>query len=182
MNARGLRPWHRQLVTIILIANYQPLAWTTGQNDVKSAALAACPAAADVSPLHLYGLWRAEWPADAGRPALRATLLFEKHTEFADSLSGGIRREGTELASPTLQQPQLVQVAGDVEDGEFNLEESANGRDITAVWTGRVVEASCGKEITGTWTAINPSTSTNTASTPEPRERPFVLRKQVGWQ
>ena len=180
MNARGLRLWHRQLIAIILIANYHPLAWTTGHSDAKNAPLAACLAATEVSPLHLYGLWRAEWPADAGRPAVRATLLFEKHAEFAQSLSGGIRREGTELAGPTPPEPQLAQVAGDVEDGEFNLEESANGRDITAVWTGRVVEASCGKEITGTWTAINPSTTT--ASTPEPRERPFVLRKRAGWQ
>lgn len=174
MKARGLRRGCCSLVALFFVASYHPLARTNGQNDPKNpsgaATPASCPSAAEVTPLHLYGLWRAEWPADAGRPAVRATLLFGKHAEFAQSLSGGIRREGTELAAQT----QEAQVAGDVEDGEFDLEESANGRDITAVWTGRVVESSCGKEISGTWTDIS--------TTPKPRARPFVLRKQAGWQ
>lgn len=44
-------------------------------------------------------------------------------------------------------------VAGDVDDGEFTLEESTNGTSISATWTGDVVDGSCGREIRGSWQA-----------------------------
>ena len=58
-------------------------------------------------------------------------------------------------------------LAGDVHKGEFTLEESADGKRISAVWTGDVVEGSCGKEIRGTWQEEKDP----------PRPYPFVLRK-----
>jgi hypothetical protein len=70
-----------------------------------------------------------------------ATLLLEKHPEYAASFSGAINRNG-----------ERRQVAGDIEDGEFTLEESADGVHIAATWVGDVVEGSCGREIRGTWT------------------------------
>lgn len=117
---------------------------------------AACPKAAEMSHFHLYGLWRAEFDGQA--PG--ATLLFEKHPQFAESVRGGVNRGGV-----------MGQVAGDVNNGDFSLDESDDGIKIAASWAGTVVENSCGKEIRGTWTAA--------AGKPE---YSFVLRKVPGWQ
>jgi len=104
-----------------------------------------CPAAADVAPQQLVGLWRAEF--DGKAPS--ATLLLEPHREYAQSLSGEINRDGTR-----------ARVAADLEHGEFTLEESADGQRISATWLGDVVEGSCGQEIRGRreggWDGIAP--------------------------
>lgn len=112
---------------------------------------AGCPKAAEVRQAHLLGLWRAEFD---GRAA-GATLLLEKNASYADSVSGSINRDG-----------ERARVAGDVDEGEFTLEESADGVRITATWTGDVVEGSCGREIRGSWQAAR-----------NPRPLPFVLKK-----
>lgn len=112
----------------------------------------ACPHASEVKQEHLLGLWRAEF--DDHSPG--ATLLLEKHPMFALSLRGAINRNG-----------ERAQLAGDIEDGEVTLEESANGTNISATWLGDLVEGSCGREIRGSWKAEASSS-----------ERPFVLRKQ----
>nr|WP_238344312.1 hypothetical protein [Ramlibacter lithotrophicus] len=115
-------------------------------------AQAGCPAAADVAQQQLLGLWRAEF-ADGGAGA---TLLLEPHPEYPQSVRGAINRGG-----------ERALVAGDADSGEFTLEESVNGRNISAVWLGDVVEGSCGREIRGTWKAEG-----------NPRTRAFVLRRQ----
>ena len=115
-------------------------------------AQAGCPAAADVAQPHLLGLWRAEF-ADGGPGA---TLLLEPHPEYAQSVRGAINRNG-----------EWSLLAGDVEAGEFTLEESVNGIDISAIWLGDVVEGSCGREIRGTWQPQR-----------DQRMREFVLRKR----
>ena len=58
-------------------------------------------------------------------------------------------------------------MAGDVEDGELTLEESADGVHIAATWLGDVVQGSCGREIRGTWTLDGQQAGS-----------PFILRKQ----
>ncbi len=108
-----------------------------------------------MSHLHLQGHWRAELQASA------ATLQLGPHPELAHSVRGTVQRGGT-----------TAQVSGDVDDGDLTLEESINGTNISATWTGRVVDGSCGKEIRGSWTQ---STSPDTP-------QPFVLRKQASWQ
>ena len=112
---------------------------------------AACPHASEVRQADMLGLWRAEFE---GRGHV-ATLLLEKHAVYAESVSGAINRNG-----------QRSLLAGDVEDGEFTLEESADGKRIAATWLGEVVEGSCGREIRGTWTAEG-----------DPKPHAFVLRK-----
>ena len=112
----------------------------------------ACPASAEVHHEHLLGLWRAEFEG----LAQGATLLLEKHPELADSVRGAINRDGAR-----------AEVAGDVDEGEFTLEESVNGINISATWQGAVTEGSCGREIRGTWQAES-----------DRRARNFVLRKQ----
>ena len=116
----------------------------------------ACPSASATSPQHLYGLWQVQW-GDGTAPA---ELQLGRHPEFAESVRGSLRRAG-----------QLAQVVGDLEDGDFTLEESENGRNIAATWIGRIVDPSCGKEIRGTWTYANP-----------PRSTSFTLRKLPGWR
>jgi len=111
-----------------------------------------CPKAAAVNAAHMLGLWRAEFERG---PEPGATLLIERHPRYAESFSGAINRNGARS-----------QLAGDVEDGEFTLEESADGVRISATWVGDVVEGSCGKEIRGMWEASDGA-----------NKRPFILRK-----
>lgn len=111
-----------------------------------------CPRPADVTQAHLLGLWHAEFE---GLPQ-GATLLLERHPEYAQSLRGGINRNG-----------ERGLVAADIEDGALTLEESADGRRIDAAWIGDVVEGSCGREIRGSWQPQDGRAA-----------RAFVLRKR----
>lgn len=125
---------------------------------------AACPAAADMDHRHLQGQWRAELQAPApGAPPATATLQLGPHPELAQSVRGTLVRSGS-----------TAQVSGDVDGGDLTLEESINGTNISATWTGQVVDGSCGKEIRGTWNNAHPTPTTPSA--------PFVLRKQAAWQ
>lgn len=119
--------------------------------------VAPCPAAEDVSPSHLLGLWRAEFEGLPNeKPLQGATLLLEKHAESAGMVRGAINRNG-----------ERAQLVGEIEDGELSLEESVNGVNISATWLGDVVEGSCGREVRGQWRAEG-----------DPRAHPFVLRKR----
>ena len=111
---------------------------------------AACPAPDETTQRQLLGLWRAQVDGNAG-----ATLLLEPHPEYAQGVKGTVNRDGVRAA-----------VSGDVDGGEFTLEESADGRRISATWLGDVVEGSCGREIRGTWQPEGAGAA-----------RPFVLRK-----
>jgi hypothetical protein len=110
------------------------LAWCAATGAAFGQAPAACPNAQELSPRQLVGLWRAEFEGQL--PA--ATLLLEPHREYALSLSGEINRDGVR-----------ARLAADLEQGEFTMEESADGRRISATWLGDVVEGSCGNEIRG---------------------------------
>jgi hypothetical protein len=116
-----------------------------------------CPTPTEVRQAHMLGLWRAEFE---GLPR-GATILFEKHPDYDESLTGFINRDGAKS-----------QLAGDVEKGEFTMEESYDGTRVSAAWTGDVVKGSCGREIRGTWQEEKDP----------PKPYPFVLRKmQGGW-
>jgi hypothetical protein len=115
----------------------------------------ACLAPADAQGKDLHGFWTAEF---ADKPGT-ALLLLEQSREYAEGLSGAINRGGDKAF-----------VAGDVEDGNFSLEESVNGTNITATWNGELVKDSCAKEIRGIWTDSRTQ-----------RQSSFVLRKRTGW-
>lgn len=117
-----------------------------------SSRAAPCPQPDELQASDLYGLWRAEFTP----PALPATVLLERHPDLAGSVRGLLQRDGVR-----------AWVSGDVDDGEFTLEESANGRNISATWLGEVVPESCGREIKGTWTS----------ETQPQKPLHFVLRK-----
>ena len=115
---------------------------------------ADCPAAQDVEPHHLLGLWHAEF----GGLQRGATLLLEPHPEYAGSLAGALDRDS-----------ERSRVAADLDEDGFTLEESADGVHIAATWLGDVVEGSCGREIRGSWQPAGPAPA-----------RDFVLRRVDG--
>ena len=122
----------------------------------------ACPSAETLGTAHLYGQWRAQID---GEPDA-ANVQFLKDPEQDDSLVGSINRAA---AKGKASKPALL--AGEMQQGEFNLEESDDGVRISATWSGQVVDASCGKEIRGLWTnALDNQTHA------------FVLRRLGGWQ
>ena len=137
-----------------------------GQNLVNPPA--SCPAISTLGNAHLYGQWQAQID---GEPGL-ASVQFLKDPDQDDSLVGSINRAlPADPKAPKAATPKPALLAGDVQDGEFNLEESDDGVRISATWSGQLVAASCGKEIKGIWTnALNDQT------------HPFVLRRQGGWQ
>lgn len=100
-------------------------------------AQAPCPLPAEVKPQQLLGAWQAEFAGSWDA----ATLRLGRHPEYSESFRGTLERDGHESL-----------VVGDLEDGEFTLEESADGKRISAAWQGDVVEGSCGREVRGTWT------------------------------
>ena len=114
-----------------------------------------CINATDVSHLTLLGQWSAE--LSSASPALPTTAKIElwPHPELAASVRGRVLRSGAQTLA-----------AGDVDQGDFTLEESVNGTNISATWIGQVVQGSCGKEIRGTWSQEHPPLSLS-----------FVLRK-----
>jgi len=138
---------------VLLVAIAQTAcAVAVAQHNETQAIPTACPPAPEVAQRHLLGLWRAEFEG----LTQGATLLLERHPEHFGSVRGAINRNG-----------ERAEVAGDVEDGEFVLEESVNGVNISATWLGDVVKGSCGREIRGTWQAEGSQ-----------RAIGFVLRKQ----
>ena len=120
----------------LLVTGAALLAAITAQAESPGAALLPCPAGSEVAQRHLLGLWRASFDG----MAQDATLLLERHPELADSVRGAINRDG-----------QRALVTGDVEDGEFTLEESVDGVRIDATWSGTLIDGSCGREIRGDW-------------------------------
>lgn len=128
------------------------VAWLLLAGAAPALAQPACPHSSEVTATHLLGLWRAEFD----QRGHVGTLLLEKHPLYKQSVSGTINRDG-----------ERSQLAGDIEDGEFTLEESADGVRIAAAWIGEVVEGSCGREIRGEWKRDGAEAGT-----------PFVLRKE----
>jgi hypothetical protein len=104
---------------------------------------AACPEA----PAHsaqLHGLWQLSlWPerGSEAQPTSRGTLQFQPHPEYPGSVRGQIQRSE---AGHLLQ----AWVSGDLLDGDFNLDESADAVDIDAIWVGQASD--CGHTLRGT--------------------------------
>lgn len=140
--------WPARLVVLALglAAGLAAFAQAPGQ-----AAATACPKAEEATHLDLLGTWNAEVE---GRPA--AVIVLRQHPQLAESVRGSVRRAGRD-----------TEAAGDVDEGEFTLEESADGIHISAVWLGDVAPGSCAREIRGTWQADGEGAAHN-----------FVLRKQ----
>ncbi|WP_038211508.1 hypothetical protein [Xenophilus azovorans] len=139
MRARLLSRWFAAALCALLLA---ACAAPAGKDAASSDAPPGCPADARALPVEaLYGRWLARFDgaADAASVALHA------HPEYAGSVRGSVTRGGP-------ASPHTSQLAGDVtDDGILALDESRDGRSISAVWTAELVPASCGKEFKGTW-------------------------------
>jgi hypothetical protein len=108
---------------------------------------AACPPAAEMKAAQLYGLWSARFAnPPAGLPA-RATMLLERHAEFADSLAGVVSRDlGPAGGSKAIAGHAAKAVlAGDLESGMLLLDESSDNVSITGTWNGEMVEGSAAR-------------------------------------
>jgi hypothetical protein len=130
----------RSFFAIVLIACSALSTGTAAQNDLqKSGPAANCPASASELPVTaLYGAWQASFD---GLPGV-ASVRLAKHPEYAGGVRGTIERSGGASA----------QLAGDIDDdGLLTLDESQDGRAISAVWSGELQPGSCGKEFKGTW-------------------------------
>lgn len=119
---------------------------------------------ADVGALgagQLYGSWEVELP----QAGLRGRLTLRQHPEFSASLRGEFDYGG-----------QHSIASGDVEGGEFNLDESRDGKSLYAFWSGQLVPAACGAEIRGRWEPVaKPGKAT-------PASSDFILRRSAGAQ
>ncbi len=141
----------------------------TGPAAQTPAASASCADAQDIQPAHLYGLWQLSlWPegGDETLPLSRGALLFEKHPDYPGSVRGELRRTAA-------GQDLLAQVSGDVTDGVFNLDESDNGQDMSAVWEGEPWD--CGRELRGIRRPAEGRPAGEAVLA-------FRLRKLPGWQ
>lgn len=131
----------RRLLALLLLA----CAGTAG-------AQAPCPEAWEVKTEQMFGVWHAQFAGEWDT----TIVLLEKHPDYAGNFRGGVKRAGG-----------VSQATGDIDEGDFTLEESADGVHITAAWIGEIVDGSCGKEIRGTWKADGAKEG-----------KDFVLRKQ----
>jgi len=128
------------------------LAATLGLAAAAAAAQAPCPAAGEVTVPALLGKWQAQMQGEWDT----LTVTLEPNPEYLGSFRGTADRGG-----------RRSQLAGDLDDEGFTLEESSDGVHIAATWLGDVVDGSCGREIRGTWTRDG-----------ETAGRTFILRKQ----
>ena len=148
----------KTFITLFLIAASAGGISARAENHLKIPADAACPTAAQMDQRQLQGVWHTDLPGHGGATVLR----LGQHPELAGSVRGTLERAG-----------QTAQVVGDVHAGELTLEESLDGKRISATWLGDVVEGQCGKEIRGQWSENAAADDALEISVP------FVLRKQA---
>ena len=155
------------IFAILLIAAGALSACASGQFQSTNAKVATaspatdlgCPDVTQLHAAHLYGSWTVE----LAQTRQQGTLTLRQHPEFAASLRGEFRYDGhTSIAS------------GDVEGGEFNLDESRDGKTLFAFWSGQLVPSACGAEIRGTWQPLARE------GQPAAAESSFVLRRPAG--
>ena len=147
----------RPVFTIIFIAICAYSIRASAQNGLNSAPSSrVCVAATALVNTDLFGDW--SLLLEGGGSSVVTRLQLKRNPEYAESLAGSYRLGNS-----------AREVFGDIEEGAFDLEESANGKDISAIWKGRVVEGSCGQTILGTRRNVADQSEQN-----------FVLRRP-GW-
>ena len=96
----------------------------------------ACPESRVPAHVRLHGRWRATWGGQTG------WLVLGPSPENPDGWRGTLQADRPG-AAPVL-------IAGDLdEQGQFTLEESSDGRRISANWDGQPVEGTCLAEVRG---------------------------------
>ena len=147
------KPLH---LTSVLTAALLLSACAAGPASTEAPTSAACP---DVTRLHAAQL-HGSWELELVQAGLRGQLTLRQHPEFSASLRGEFRYGGERSIA-----------SGDVEGGEFNLDESRDGKSLFAFWSGRLVPGACGAEIRGRWQPLVRE------GQPAPAESDFILRR-----
>lgn len=137
-----------------------------GQNQPQTGpddAAAACADPRALSAAHFYGRWDVYWldaPGAQAPATPAAELRLGPNPEHPDSVRGTLHAGG-----------ETAWIAGDVdEDGDFALEQSADGTHIDATWIGPFTEGSCAHEARGIWTRAA-----------DGLQRPYLLRQRRAW-
>lgn len=167
-----LSSWHRLALGLLawLLAACAPLPPANPPPPLAPPdAEPACPVPAGAESAPLYGSWTVQI---AGQPDGR--LRLQRHPDYADSVSGTYTRG----------QNAPIRVAGDVDQGLFTLEESADGRRTTGRWSGQWSPADCRNEIRGTWIDARQESAVLFPGDNKREAQPhaFVMRRAAGWQ
>lgn len=130
-----------------------------------------CTVRDHVPPAELGGEWQASL-REPGTPPERVRdqgqLRLERHPEYTDGVRGSLLLgRGGQMRSS--------QVSGDVTEGEFHLDESEDGRTISAVWSGQALQCAGQLMITGT------RRPAGGVDAPDP-ELAFRLTRVPGWR
>ena len=129
-------------------------AWAQGSADNTP----DCPANVQQLQMQtLYGTWEARIDGQAGI----AILVLERHPDYE-----GVRGQLTRPGQPP------AQVAGDIDpEGLLALDESQDGKSISANWSGELLAGSCGRAFKGTWRRGS-----------DDSEHAFTLHKSGAWK
>ena len=84
------------------------------------------------------------WTLTLTQANLSGQMRLSRHPEFSESLRGNLRYGPVEAIA-----------SGDLTSGKFELDESSDGKRLTATWSGQLTESACGDEIRGTWTELD---------------------------
>lgn len=132
---------------------------------------AACTVHDHLPPAQLGGEWEARfWPEGGApeQPTAQGRLRLERHPEYTAGVRG-------ELVRGSGAQARHSQVSGDVTDGEFHLDESDDGKNMSAVWSGQALDCAGRLTMEGT---RRPAEGTRA---PEPAQA-FRLQRASGWR
>ncbi|MFT4191758.1 MAG: hypothetical protein QM617_09595 [Comamonas sp.] len=173
--ARPRRALALILAPLLLLAACAPLqpAATSATAPPEAPACPLRAAGAESAPL--YGDWTVQID---GQPAGR--LQLQRHPDYPGSVSGTYTRE----AAPGQPPAPAARVAGDIDQGLFTLEESADGKTTSGRWSGQWSPADCANEIRGSWIDARHeqailSPGDNSAA---PARHAFTMRRAAGWQ
>ncbi len=159
-------------LALLALPQVQAQAQIKAQTPAPGAGLPAdCTVREHVPPAELGGEWQVHL-REPGSPPERVReqgqLRLERHPEYSDGVRGP-------LVLGTGGQMRRSQVSGDVTDGEFHLDESEDGREISAVWSGQALQCAGQLVIHGT---RRPAEG---VGAPDP-ELAFRLTRVPGWR
>lgn len=121
------------------ISSKKSTAKTIASTPALTPAPAPCLLPKEVESKHLIGTWRITQPQ---HPETSALLTLERHPEHEDSLRGTLRPSQGD-------QTLTVWLVGDIDEGELVMDESLDGRTISAIWVVQPVAESCGRLLKG---------------------------------
>ena len=159
--------FHRFRIALVVVATACALLPVAG---AQTKPAPNCPTAKELKAAQLHGRWSVRFDKPpAGLPAT-ATMVLERHAEFAESLAGVVTRK---LAAPQAGPGHAASaaLAGDLEEGLLLLDESSDNVSITGAWNGELVAGSCGRVFRGMWK------DTSSSAPPDAPDVPFTLTR-----